>query len=95
MPLMKCFSLKLLVNVCANTHVDMEGKFVADSLSCVNLDCHLGLPVGAVIKQRSCRQLPVIQRGRHPQVYGGSRQKRQMVSAEKFSFQPLVSMAES
>lgn len=55
-------------DVCTDAHIDMEGQFVAESLSCVNSDCQLGLSVGAVVKQRPRRQLPVIQHGRHPQI---------------------------
>lgn len=46
----------------------MEGKFVADGSARVNPDRQLGLPVGAVVKQRPRGQLPVVQRGGHPEV---------------------------
>lgn len=46
----------------------MEGKFVADGSARVNSDRQLGLPVGAVVKQRPRGQLPVVQRGGHPEV---------------------------
>lgn len=54
--------------LCTDTHIDMEGQFVAEGLSCVNPDCQLGLSVGAVVKQGPSRQLPVIQHRRHPQI---------------------------
>lgn len=54
-----------------DTHIDVEGQFVTDSLSCVHSHCQLSLSVGAVIKQGPCRQLPVIQHGRHPQFWEG------------------------
>lgn len=46
----------------------MEGQFVADSPPCVYSDCELGLSVGAIVKQRPGRQLPVIQHGRQPEI---------------------------
>lgn len=52
----------------AETHVNVEGKCVADGWARVNSDRQLGLPVGAVIKQRPRGQLPVVQRGGKPEV---------------------------
>lgn len=46
----------------------MEGEFVADGSARVNSDRQLGLPVGAVVEQGTRGQLPVVQRGRHPEV---------------------------
>lgn len=59
--------LCVCVFVCVS-HINMEGQIVAQSLSCVNVDRSLRLSVGAVIKQGSCGQLPVVQHGRHPQI---------------------------
>lgn len=52
----------------ARTHVNMEGKFVADGSARVDPDHQLGLPVGAVVEQSPRRQLPVVQRGGNPEV---------------------------
>lgn len=52
----------------AETHVNVEGKPVADGSARVNSERQLGLPVGAVIKQRPRRQLPVVQCGGNPEV---------------------------
>lgn len=50
----------------------MEGKRAADGSARVNRDGQLALAVGAVIKQRPRRQLPVVQGGGNPEVCGGS-----------------------
>lgn len=46
----RCVTVKL-AGVCDDTHVDMEGHFVAESLSCANPHRQLGLSVRAVVKQ--------------------------------------------
>lgn len=55
----KCdFPILLCMNerwkVCTDTHIDMEGKSVAQSFPCLGSYSQLGLSVGAVIKQRPC-----------------------------------------
>lgn len=57
-----------LLGPTVGTHVNVEGESVADGPARVDSGRQLGLPVGAVIKQRPRRQLPVVQRGGNPKV---------------------------